>query len=101
MSEQTNLTLTVPVISLVTRSLVAGHKNRFTNQIALELGVKIRPKVRDNTYIEVQGTDEAALHKARDVILRLDQKAGVISQQYNLQSTKVLMKHIRVTSKSS
>ncbi len=88
MSEQPNLTLTVPVISLVTRSLVAGHKNRFTNQIALELGVKIRPKVRDNTYIEVQGTDEAALHKARDVILRLDQKAGVISQQYNLQNTK-------------
>lgn len=85
MSEK--ITNNVPVISFVTRRLVAGYKDEFTNKIAHEIGVKVSPKTGQNKLIRIEGSQEA-VQRAAEIIKLLDQKAGVLESQHGLTGTR-------------
>jgi PhoH-like protein len=89
----------IPLISYVTRRMVTGYKNEFTNKIAAELGVRLTAKKNDVPLIGIKGEADK-IELAEGIILGLDQKAKIIADRNGLKTTGDIHKehwdHLRV-----
>lgn len=85
--------INVPVLSFLTRRLIAGENNEFSKTIGQALGVKINAKSNLKTshqdgraHVNIAGGDDIRMDIAKRVITELDQNAGLIVANHAIQS---------------